>query len=223
VASSTGLLRVELIERRMIFDLCVAQRLRDGGIVDFAVAVAAVSDEVDDHIGVELVAILGGEGGDADDGSRVLGVDVEDGDRQALGEVGGEPGGVRFLGLGGEADEVVDDDVDAASDRVAVDGGEVEGLGPDALAGEGCVTVDDDGQDAVSAVSANAILTRAGAAHGDRIDGFEVAGIRNHVQGDGAAIARGEAAGGSDVVLDVATAQDAARIDVFELRKDVGG
>ena len=116
-----GLLRVELVERRVVFDLCVAEGLGDGGVVDFAVAVAAVSDEVDDDVGVELVAILGSEGGDADDGGGIFGVDVEDGDGQALGEVGGEARGVRFFGLGGESDEVVDDDVDAAADRVAVD------------------------------------------------------------------------------------------------------
>ena len=34
------------------------------------------------------VAVLGGDGGDADDGFGVFGVDVEDGDGQALGEVG---------------------------------------------------------------------------------------------------------------------------------------
>ena len=217
------LLRVKLVERRVVFDLCVAEGLRNGGVVDFAVAVAAVSDEVDDDVGVELVAILGGEGGDADDGGGIFGVDVEDGDGQAFGEVGGEARGVRFFGLGGESDEVVDDDVDAAADGVAVDAGEVQGLGPDALAGEGGVAVDDDGEDAVDTVGANAILAGAGAAHGDGIDGFEVAGVGDEVQGDGAAIARGESAGGSDVVLHVAAAENAAGIDVFEFGEDVGG
>src|ERR1019366_6876561 len=97
------------------------------------------------------------------------------------GEIGGEARGVRFFRLGGETDEVVDDDVDAAADRVALDAGEVEGFGPDALAGEGCVAVDDNGEDAVDAVGANAILTRSGAAHGDGVDGFKVTGIRDHV------------------------------------------
>jgi hypothetical protein len=45
----------------MAFDLRVAQRLGDGGVVDFAVAVAAIADEVDDDVGVELVAVFGGE------------------------------------------------------------------------------------------------------------------------------------------------------------------
>ena len=140
------LLRVELVERRMVLDGGVAAGLGDGGVVDFAVAVAAVADEVDDDVGVEAVAVFGGDGGDADDGVGVLGVDVEDGDGQALGEVGGEAGGVGLLGVGGEAEEVVDDDLDGAADVEAVEGGEDEALGPDALAGEGGVAVDDDGE-----------------------------------------------------------------------------
>ena len=72
----------------MIFDLRVAQRLGDGGVVDFAVPVAAITDEVDDNVGVELVAVLGGEGGDAHECRGVFGVDVKDGDGEALGQIG---------------------------------------------------------------------------------------------------------------------------------------
>ena len=81
---------VELVKRRMIFDGGVAARLGDGGIVDFAVAVAAIADEVDDDIGVKAMTEFGGDGGDADDCVGILGVDVKDGDGQALGDVGGE-------------------------------------------------------------------------------------------------------------------------------------
>ena len=71
---------VDFPQRRMVFDLFVEQRLGDGGVVDFAVAVAAVADEVDDDIGAEAVAVFGGEAGDADDGVDIFAVDVEDGD-----------------------------------------------------------------------------------------------------------------------------------------------
>src|SRR5271170_2437665 len=76
------LLCVKLGERRMVLDAAVAQGLRDGGIVDFGVAVTAVADEVDDYIAMKGVAVLGGEGSDTDDGGRVFSVDVEDGDGQ---------------------------------------------------------------------------------------------------------------------------------------------
>ena len=172
------LLGVELVEGRVVLDFGVAEGLGDGGVVDFGVAVAAVTDEVDDDVGVEGLAVVGGEGGDADDGFGVLGIDVEDGDGETLGEVGGEARGVEFGGQGGEAEEVVDDDLKGAADVVAVEGGEVEGLGGDALAGEGGVAVDDHGEDLLAGVEVagfvlvfgDALLIGAGAAHGMPVD-----------------------------------------------------
>ena len=198
---------VELVEERALFDDGVAARLGDGGVVGFVVAVATVADEVDDDVGVEALAILGGDGGDAHGGVGVFAVDVEDGDGQALGEVGGEAGGVRLFGVGGEAEEVVGDDVHGAADAVAGEGGHVERLGGDALAGEGCVAVEDDGKDLLLAFFADADLPGAGAAHGDGVDGFEMAGVGGEVKCDGLASGRGVVAGGSHVVLDVTAAE----------------
>ncbi len=224
-------LGVELVEGRVILDFGVAERLGDGGVVDFGVAVATVADEVDDDVGVEGLAVLGCEGSDADDGCGVFGVDVEDGDGEAFGEVGGKTRGVGFAGQGGEAEEVVDDDLDGAADVVAVEGGEVEALGGDALAGEGGVAVDDHGEDLIAcceevgggAVFGETFLVGAGAAHDYGVDGFEVAGVRGEVEMDGLAGGGDEIAGGADVVFDVATAEGAAGIDVFELGEDVAG
>src|SRR5271170_6707262 len=103
--------------------------------------IAAVADQVDDDVGVEALTVFGRDGGDAHGGVGVFAVDVEDGDGQALGEVGGEAGGVGFFGVGGEAEKVVGDDVHGSADAVAGERGEVEGFGGDSLAGEGSVTV----------------------------------------------------------------------------------
>ena len=103
----------------MVFDFLVEQGLGDGGIVDFAVTVAAVADEVDDDVGAEVVAVFGGEAGDADDSIHVFAVDVEDGDGLAAGDAGGEAGGVFFEIAGGEAEKIVDDDVNGAADGEA--------------------------------------------------------------------------------------------------------
>ncbi len=214
---------VELVEEWTLFDGGVAARLGDGRVVGFVVAVATVADEVDDNVGVETLAVLGGDGGDAHGGVGVFAVDVEDGDRQALGEVGGEAGGVGLFGVGGEAEEVVGDDVQGAADGVAGERGEVEGFGGDSLPCEGCVAVEDDGKDLLPAFFAHADLPGAGSAHDDGVDGFEVAWVGGEVERDGLAGGRGVLAGGSGVVLDVAAAEDAARVDVFELGEDLGG
>ena len=145
----------------MVLDGGVTARLGDGGVVHFAVAVAAVADKVDDDIGVEPVTKLGGDGSDAHDRVGVLGVDVEDGDGQALGDVGGEARGVGLLRQGGEAEQIVDDDVDGAADFKAGQRAEDEAFGEDALAGEGGVAVHDDGQDLVAAGLIRTIEFRA--------------------------------------------------------------
>ena len=227
----TDFFGVELEEGWVVLDAGVAEGLGDGGVVDLGVAVAAVADEVDDDVGVEGLAVLCGEGSDANDGVGVFGVDVEDGDGEALGEVGGEAGGVGLAGEGGEAEQVVDDDLDGPADVVAVQGGEVEALGPDALAGEGGVAVDDHGHDLAAgfeevfpgAVLGEAFLVGAGAAHDDGVGGFEVAGVGGEVKVDGLAGGGEEVAGGADVVFDVASAEGAAGVDVFELGEDIAG
>ncbi len=183
-------------------------------------AVAAVADEIDNHVRAELVAVLSGEAGDADDGVDVFAVDVEDGNRLAARDAGGEAGGVLFGVAGGKAEEIVDDDVDGAADSVAGKVGVVHGLGEDALSGERGVAVDEEREIFFAATFAGAVLLGAGAADGDGIDGFEVAGIGDEVDVDFVATARFVLAGRAHVVLDVAGAENAAGVDVFESGKD---
>jgi hypothetical protein len=218
-----ALLGVDFVERRVVLDGGVAAGLGDGGVVDLAVAVAAVADEIDDDVGVEAMAELGCDGGDADDGVGVLGVDVEDGDGQALGDVGGEARGVGLLGQGGEAEQVVHDYMHGPADIEAGQRVQDEALGENALAGEGGVAMHDDGQDAIAAGVADAGLLGARAAEGDRVDGLQMAGVRDEMQVDGAAVRSVVLAGGAKVILHVAAAQHAARVDIFELCEELGG
>ena len=88
-----------------------------------------------------------GDAADAHDSVGIFGVHVEDGNRQALRDVGREARRVRFARHGGEADQIVDDDVDGAADGVSLEVGEIQRFGPDALAGEGGVAMHDDRND----------------------------------------------------------------------------
>ncbi len=83
--------------------------------------------------------------------------------------------------------------------------------------------MDDDRKNAIHTLAADAILARAGTAHRNRVDGFEVAGVRDQVQRNTASIPRLKSAGRTDVVLHVAAAQNAARVNVFKPGKDVDG
>ena len=76
-------------------------------------------DQVDHDVGTKLVAILQRHSPDTHHGIGVFTVHVEDRDRQALGQVGREAAGIGIAGIGGESDQVVDDDVNRAADGVA--------------------------------------------------------------------------------------------------------
>ena len=222
-----GVLGVNFPERRMVLDAFVEERLGDGGIVHFAVAVAAVADEVDDHVGIEIRAIFGGEAADAHDGVGIFRVDVEDGNALAARDAGSEARGMLLRGARGEADEIVDDDVNGAADGISRKVGEIQRFRQNALAGKGGVAVHDDGPDFVEhflraidlrALHAMAGLLGARAAHGHGIDSFEVAGIGNQMDVDCFAGRGGVSAGGANVILHVARAEHAAGIDIFKAR-----
>ena len=83
---------VNLPELRVILDLLIEQRLSDGGVVHFAVAVTAVTDDVHNDVARKGVAILGREAADANHGGGIFPVDVEDGHGLPLGEVRSEAG-----------------------------------------------------------------------------------------------------------------------------------
>ena len=128
-----------------------------------------------------------------------------------------------FEVAGGEAEEIVDDDVNGAADGVAGKVGVVHGFGEDALAGEGGVAVDEQREIFFASAFAGAVLLGAGAADGDGIDGFEVAGIRDQMDVNFVAAARDVFAGRAHVIFHVAGAENAARVDVFEAGEDFVG
>ena len=161
----------------MLFDFFVEQRLSDGGVVDFAVAVAAVADQVDDNVGAEPVAVFGGDAGDADYGVYIFAIDVEDGNRLAARDAGGEARGVLFDIAGGESEQIVDDDMNRAADGIAGKVGVIHGFGEDALSGESGIAVNQEREIFFASAFAGAVLLGARAADGDGIDGFEMAGI----------------------------------------------
>ncbi len=113
--------------------------------------------------------------------------------------------------------QVVDDDLYRAADVVSADGAEHETFGEDALTGEGRVAVDDDRKYIVATVFALARLLGSSATQGDGVDGLEVAWVRDEVERNGPAVRTAELAGCAHVVLHVAAAHRAARIDILEL------
>ncbi len=158
------LLRVNLPELRMILDARVANGLGDCRIVNLAVPVPAVAEQIDDDIGSERVAVFKSEASDARHRVRIFGIHVEDGNRQALGEIGSEAAAGGLVRLGGESDQVVNDDMQRAAHVIARNGSVVEGFRGNALPRERGVAMHDDGNNSVDALIAEVILLGAGTA-----------------------------------------------------------
>ena len=115
---------------------------------------------------------------DGSSGQRIVPINMEDGEAEGFSWGGAVASGAGVFGEGGEGDLVVDDNVDGAARAVALETGEVEGFGDDALADESAIAVDEDGNyfftfDGILAKA----LAGAGLALDDWVDGLEVAGV----------------------------------------------
>ena len=200
---------VLLADGRVLGDRGREQRLRVRGLVLLVVSVPAVADEVDDDVVAEAAAICECEPDRRDRRLRVVGVDVDDRDVEALREVARVARGAAALRVGREPDLVVGDQMQRAAGRVAVERLEVQRLRHLALARERRVAVDEhrerDGRVVVAGAGRAVGLLRAGAALDHRVDRLEMAGVRRQRDRD-LAVARGARPLGADVVLHVAGA-----------------
>ena len=183
-------LGVELADRAPGVDALVHQRLGVARVVALVVTVAAVAHHVDHDVLVELLAVGERQPGHPHAGLGVVAVHVEDRRLHHLGHVGRVLRRAGRVGRGGEAELVVDDQVDRAADAVALDHRQVERLGHDALAGEGGVAVDQDRQHRVAPGRIDEVHLGPGHALDDRVDGLEVRRVGRQLDLDGVA-ARG--------------------------------
>ena len=119
------LLGVDLQSRRMRLDLAVHQRLGERGLVALVVAVAPIAEHVDDDRLVELLPEFRRDLRHINHRLRIVAVDVEDRRLDQLGDVGRIGRGARIARVGGEADLVVDDEMQASrrcDDRAGLTG-----------------------------------------------------------------------------------------------------
>ena len=170
-------------------------------------AVAAVAEHVDDHVALEFLAEFGGDAGHVHHRLGVVAVDVEDGRLDPLGHVRGIGRRSRVGRAGGEADLVVDDEVDGAAGAVAAQLRKVQCLGDQALAGEGGVPVHQQAHDLVARLVVALVLLGPHLAEDDRVDRFQVRGVGGQGQMDGVAVEH-PVGRGAQMVLDVARALD---------------
>ena len=161
---------------------------------------------------LELLAVLGGDLGGVDHRFRIVAVGVEDRRLDHQGDVGRIGRGARIARTGGEADLVVDDEVDRAAGAVALQAHQAEALRDHALAGEGGVAVHQQRHHHGAVFGRGVVLILLGArlAEHHRIDDLQmrrVGGQRQvHLVAVELAVGRG-----AEVVFHVAGAFDLVR------------
>ena len=111
-------IRVDLDHARMLGDALVHQWLGEGRLVGLVMTVPAVAEHVDDHRLQKALAELGGDLGDVNDGLGIVAAHVKDRRIDHLGDVGRVGRGAREARRSGEADLIVDDEMNRAAGAV---------------------------------------------------------------------------------------------------------
>ena len=221
VAALDERLDVQLADAAPFGDRPVHQRLCVARVVAFVVTVTAVAHHVDHDVLVERLAVLPRQLGDLHAGLGVVAVDVEDRRLDGLGHVGAVQRRAGVQRRGREADLVVDDQVDGATDAVPADVAHRQSLGDDALAGEGGIAVDEHRQHGESTGRLDLVLLGADHAEHDRPDGLEVARVGGQLHRDRGARRTDVLALHPEVVLHVARPLHRVGVDVaLELGED---
>ncbi|MND94386.1 hypothetical protein D3C80_866020 [compost metagenome] len=176
-------LGVQLAGGALLADLLVHQRLGAVRLVGLVVAATAVADQVDDHVTLELHAVVDGQLGHEQHGFRVVAVHVQDRRLDHLGNVGGVLGGARVQRVAdGETNLVVDHDVHGTAGLETAGLRHLEGFHDHALTCESSVTVDGDRQNLLAGRVVATILTGANRTFDHRGNDFQVGRVERHRQ-----------------------------------------
>jgi hypothetical protein len=125
----------------MLLDRLVHQRLSEGRLVSFVVAMPPVAPHVDDRIPFEDLTELHREGRRLNNRLGIVAVHVHDGRLDGLGQVRWVRAGPRGHRIGGEPNLVVYDQVHRATGLVALEFAELQRFGNHALCRERRIAV----------------------------------------------------------------------------------
>ena len=193
-------------------NLLVHQRLGERRLVAFVVAEAPVAEHIDDDRLGEFLPVFGRHLGGEHHCFRIVAVDVEDQRLDHFRDVGRIGRRARIARIGGEADLVVDDEMQRAAGLVALEVRQAEAFRHHALTGEGRVAVDQQRHHHGAVFRRRTVLVLLGAhfAERHRIDDFQMRRIRRqrqmHLVVVELAVGRG-----AEMIFDVARAFDVVR------------
>ena len=188
-------------------DALVQARLGVGGVVPLVVPLAPIPDQVHHDVVVEFRPVRHRQAHRGEAGGGIVGVHAQDRDVVALRQIRSVAGGASLLRVGGEADLVVDDQMDHPARRVSRQPGEVDGLRHHTLGSEGGIAVDKEGHHRGRVLPVilpgTRELARPGQPRHHRVDELQVARVGGQRDPHRASVAQDVVAGGAVMVLHV--------------------
>ncbi|KAI6773510.1 hypothetical protein HG531_000359 [Fusarium graminearum] len=201
------LVDVDVNLRLLGVDALVHERLCERRLIRLVVTVLSVTVEIDDNIVLELGAPIGSELADKVDGLDIVGVNVEDGGVDSLGNIGTVGGGSGETGVGCETNLVVDNQVDGASSGEGRERVEAETLVDDTLSSKGSITVEENTHGStVGLLIVVVVLDSTGLAQDDGVLGLEMRRVGDQRKLHALARRRGALKVHTKMVLDVTRA-----------------
>ena len=195
---------VKLTNAAPVANRLVHERLRVARIVALVVAVAAVADHVNDNVFMKALAIVPRKPSNFHAGLRVVTINVKDWCLDRLRNVGAVDRRSSELRCRGEADLVVNNEVNRATYPVSADVAHRQTLSNDALASEGCVAVNEQWQHGIRTWRIDLVLLSASHPHHDRVDGLKMARVGGKLHRNVSARTADVLALDAEVILDVA-------------------
>src|SRR5690606_39169214 len=174
--------RVDLQRRRMILDLLVHERLRHARIIAFIMAEAAIAEHVDHDRAIETLTELRRDLRRMDNRFRVVAIHMEDRRLHHLRHIGGIGRGAAMDRARGEADLVIDNEMDRAASAMPLQVRQAETFGNDALTRKGRIAVNEKRNDTLALAVLMLILLRTRLAEHYRINDLKMRGVRGQRQ-----------------------------------------
>ncbi len=202
---------VDLARRRVAGDGAIHDRLRERRLVRLVVTMPPITEHVDDDILLEAVTELGGESRDMHDRLGIVAVHMKNRRLDNFCDIGGIGTRSRIGRRRGEADLVVDDDMDGAAGTEALELGELQRFGDQPLAYKGGIAMHQHADDLIALDVSALPLLRPNLAEHDRVDCLEMGGVCLQRHMDGVAIELAVVRG-AEMVFDVARALDFLRV-----------
>jgi len=199
----------ETADRGVGIDFGIEGGLGEVWFIPFVVAVATITNDIEDDVFMKLLAEFEGKLNDRSGGQGIVSVHVKDGKAECFSRGGAVAGGAGIVRQSGECDLIIDDDMDRSSGAIPFQTGKIQSFCHDALTNEGAVPMDQNGDNFLTFHGVVAVsLACTGFAFHHGVDCFEMARVGGEGEADFFTGGGGDFIFVAEMIFDVAIPQD---------------